>query len=234
MDNIDTKIDGIIKGIPAWSITIDPNMRLDFDALKSSALSFIEALPDIRERYRFTKQSLKRLEDNGLPKEFVSKLDLLDESKVYDGDELSQILQDMMDERSRGKYDLLIRKQAEIWRARLIEYSSKYCFPKLNKAKASAMYLFFRVIFQLPNDSPIDATKVFGGWIHPSIGVEGNSFNLSWPVIINKDGKFAVVHDFDGYFGKGYDCIGEYDYFFENFPFRSSSSLRSIVFKSLP
>lgn len=232
MDNIDTKIEHIFETMPAWSVTIDPNKSLDCDSLKLSSLTFLEALPEIRERYRFTKKSLKTLEDAGLPMNLVSMLDSFDESTVYNTDELSEILAARLGGDSKDKYELLIRKHTEIWRVRLKEYSDQYCFPKLNEAKGSALYLFLRVIFQLPKDHPIDDTKVFGGWIHPSVGVDGNYFNLSWPVTLESDGKTAVIHGFDGYFGKGYDGVGEYDYFSQNFTFRNPDTVRRLRFRS--
>ncbi len=233
MDNIDIKIDNIFRKLPNWSETINPEYQLDYHDLISSALIFIESLPEIRERYRFSKQSLKSLKDAGVPLNILERLDKIEESKVYNNEEFMKFLEIKLEKEQIDKYDLLIRKHTEVWRVKLKEYSHKDCFPNFNQAKASALYLFFRVIFQLPSDSPRDKAKVFGGWIHPSIpsvGEEISNFNLSWPVMI-KNNQEIIVQRFTGYFGKGYDAIGEYDYFIDNFDFREKEFLKSLTWK---
>lgn len=236
MNDIETKIEHIFNNIPVWSFTIDPTRQMNYDGLKLSAQIFIDALPEIREQYKITKKSLQNLEAAGLPKSLISKLKLLDETNVYSFDKLSETLTATLGDGLKKKYETLIRRHTEIWREKLKEYSGQYCFPKIDHAKASALYLFLRVIFELPKEYPADNAKVYGGWIHPSIpSIDDEDleyFDLSWPVMLTSDGKTAVIHSFVGYFGKGYDGIGEYDYFLENFSFRDSATLQNMTFSN--
>jgi hypothetical protein len=99
-------------------------------------------------------------------------------------------------------------------------YADAYCLPAFRLAKASGLYLFLRVLFDLPADAARDDVRVFGGWLHPSIGGPGDRFDLSWPVRVDTTGALHVA-PFPGYFGKGYDAAGEYDWFAATFPLRT-------------
>lgn len=109
------------------------------------------------------------------------------------------------------------------------QYHGQYCFPKLDLERASAIYLFFRVIFNLPSQQSREHVKVFGGWLHPSINTGQPYFNLSWPVNIDVDNGTLMIDRFTGYFGKGYDALGEYDYFVSLFAFRELAELGKLV-----
>ena len=110
-------------------------------------------------------------------------------------------------------------------RAEVDRYSQAHCLPRFSISEASGLYVLLRILFDLPTRHPLDATKVFGGWLHPSIGRD--PFDLSWPVAL--DGEKAVVQPFTGYRGKGYDAIGEYDWFAERFAIRPADRLRSLA-----
>jgi hypothetical protein len=103
-------------------------------------------------------------------------------------------------------------------RAEVEWYSSAFCFPRLSISEASGLYVLLRVMFDLPHAFPLAETKVFGGWIHPSIGKD--PFDLSWPVTVSPDHRVATIAPFVGYRGKGYDAVGEYDYFLGRFSIR--------------
>lgn len=118
---------------------------------------------------------------------------------------------------------------ADVRRDLIKKYHGQYCFPKLDLERASAIYLFFRIIFNLPNQQSLEHVKVFGGWLHPSINTGQAYFNLSWPVNIDVDNSTLVIDRFTGYFGKGYDALGEYDYFVSLFAFREPSELEKLV-----
>jgi hypothetical protein len=123
-----------------------------------------------------------------------------------------------------------LRLSPDARRALVEEYSAKYCFPRMDQEKASGMYVFLRVLFDLPSKHPIEDAKIFGGWMRFSAGDSGQDyFNLSWPVEIAGEPPTLTVKRFDGYSGKGYDCIGEYDYFLERFKLRSRRALENLV-----
>jgi hypothetical protein len=118
-------------------------------------------------------------------------------------------------------------------------YSNQYSFPNFDLEKASRLYLLLRVVFDLPSNHPRAKAKIFGGWLHPSIGEETTSFNLSWPVRVETvelkpDAKQMSTRElmkiarFLGYFGKGYEAIGEYEYFAKNFPFRKKEQIEKL------
>ncbi|GEM_PF-3344643 len=103
-------------------------------------------------------------------------------------------------------------------------YADMYCLPRFDLATASGLYIFLRVVFDLPTHQPRDDAKIFGGWLHPSIAKESQDFDLSWPVHAEDEGVMTV-DEFAGYFGKGYDAIGEYEWFKCNFPMRLTEVL---------
>ena len=109
------------------------------------------------------------------------------------------------------------------------QYHEKYCLPQFDLERASAIYLFFRVIFKLPDQQLRTSAKVFGGWLHPSIGTTEPYFNLSWPTKFDARNSKLPIDRFTGYSGKGYDALGEYKYFASLFPFRESSELEKLV-----
>ncbi len=105
-------------------------------------------------------------------------------------------------------------------------YSEACCFPQFDLARASGLYVLLRVVFDLPSDLPRDDAVVFGGWLHPSVGVETEWFDLAWPVYARGDDVLAVEAS-SGYFGQGYDAIGEYDWLAGAFPMRTAELLAS-------
>jgi hypothetical protein len=106
-------------------------------------------------------------------------------------------------------------------------YSDAHCFPQFDLGPASGLYVFLRVVFDLPTDLPRDDALVFGGWLHPSVGVETDRFDLAWPVHVRGDDVLAV-EGFAGYFGKGYDAVAEYDWLAGAFPRRDTDVLAAV------
>ena len=117
----------------------------------------------------------------------------------------------------------------EARRAEVQAYSAQYCFPRFDLEKASGLYLLLRIVFELPSQHPRQLAQVFGGWLHPSIGVESPYFDLSWPVKIEAGTDIVKIERFQGYSGKGYDAIGEYDYFVAHFPLRQKETLERLM-----
>jgi hypothetical protein len=109
----------------------------------------------------------------------------------------------------------------ELRRTEVATYSHAYCFPKLNLAKASGLYLLLRGVFELPREIPRGKVQVFGGWLHPSIGEPTPLFDLSWPITVEARTHTMRIHRFTGYSGREYLALDEYDYFAKNFPFRA-------------
>ena len=110
------------------------------------------------------------------------------------------------------------------------EFSAEYCLPQFDQRKASGIYLLFRLAFNLPTAFPRNETKVFGGWLHISTTKPDEPFNLSWPVAIDQRGESVRIDRFRGYRGKGYDAIGEYEYFSARFHLRSAAVLTGLKF----
>lgn len=88
----------------------------------------------------------------------------------------------------------------------------------------SKVYIFLRFLFDLPTNMPIDNIKSFGGWVRPKEITNEETYNLSWPVSVqkNEEGNLIpmVTDTFLGYFGANYDAMGEFNYFKENFTIR--------------
>lgn len=114
----------------------------------------------------------------------------------------------------------------EARRGEVERYSNEHCRPRLSLSEASGLYVLLRVLFELPTRHPLEATRVFGGWVHPSIGHD--PFDLSWPVQPTS-GHHLVVAPFTSYRGKGYDGIGEHDWFAEHFPLRTVQKLQVVA-----
>lgn len=119
--------------------------------------------------------------------------------------------------------------QPDLRKSEVEEYSRQFCFPKLQLGKASGLYLFLRIVFDLPEQFPRDHVQVFGGWLHPSIG-SSEPFRISWPVEITAglQGTETIIHPFQGYRGKGYDAAAEYEFFANTFPARQEQALAAL------
>lgn len=113
-------------------------------------------------------------------------------------------------------------------RALIAAYSAARCYPTLDYAKGSGLYLALRVLFALPPTIPMDRAKNFGGWHHPSISAGGDDFAIAWPVRIDAAGTVHVAA-FTGYFGRGWNALAEYDYFTAEFPLRARDALAKLV-----
>ena len=110
------------------------------------------------------------------------------------------------------------------------QYSANHCFPRIDLPKASGLYLLFRLVFDLPAEFPREETKVFGGWLHASTTKHSEPFDLSWPAALDLKNNTVRIDRFRGYRGKGYDAIGEYEYFLEKFHLRSPAILAKVTF----
>jgi hypothetical protein len=232
MASAELTVQALLEDLPQWSRTIDPARQVDRRALVSSAISFLEMWPEIHARYRLTDGSPVGLRADGVPSDVVEKVVSAMAGEAFDRDGLSAVLGRALGAELRGTYEASVRRHTEVWRTQLARYHSRYCFPQFDERRASAIYLFFRVIFDLPSSYPIDQAKVFGGWLHPSVDPASVTFDLSWPVVLSQQPPAIEVERYVGYFGKGYDCLGEFDYFLERFPFRNRALLQDLL-KSL-
>jgi hypothetical protein len=111
-------------------------------------------------------------------------------------------------------------------RAAVERASAEHCLPRFELGPASGLYVVLRLLFELPEAYPLAEAKVFGGWVHPTIGRD--PFNLSWPVHVDVERRSVEVDTFRGYHGKGYDALGEYDWFGTSFPIRSPELLEDL------
>jgi hypothetical protein len=119
----------------------------------------------------------------------------------------------------RATVEKFVRLPAAERRNVVATLSGQYCFPQFDLDKAGGLYLLLRLAFVLPESLPREQARVFGGWLHPSVGVPGTPFDLQWPVRPAGEGRLRIDR-FTGYSGKGYDAIGEYDYFAAGFRLR--------------
>ena len=111
-------------------------------------------------------------------------------------------------------------------------YSDRYCIRNFEAYHACGIYLLFRLAFDLPQALPRSEASVFGGWLHPSVGEPDIPFDLSWPVRVDGDHALAKVARFQGYTGKGYDALGEYEYFMKHFKLRTEAFITRMLISS--
>jgi hypothetical protein len=118
-------------------------------------------------------------------------------------------------------------------RDRIREYGERYCLRNFDEYHASGIYLLFRLAFDLPKAWPRSEARVFGGWLHPSVGDLGSPFDLSWPVArVDAHSSLVEVARFHGYSGKGYDALGEYEYLANHFHLRSETFVSRMTISS--
>ena len=120
---------------------------------------------------------------------------------------------------------MFVSRSAAVRRLFVEEYALRYCSQELDLERASGLYLLFRIVFRLPKSLNRDDARVFGGWLHPSIGSGSPTFDIAWPVRIDARTDALSVETFRGYFGKGYDALGEYDYLASRFSLRDLHDL---------
>ena len=125
--------------------------------------------------------------------------------------------------------EVLYTKHAEVK-----AFSDQHCSPEMHLSKASGLYLLLRVLFDLPMACPRERAKIFAAITHPSVADRRHPFDLSWPVAVGQDAKVLLIHRMRGHMGRGYDAVGEYDYFVEHFPFRERNLLASLAFRPAP
>ncbi|MEZ4311268.1 MAG: hypothetical protein R3F14_24770 [Polyangiaceae bacterium] len=223
----------ILDSLPDWSKTMDPRRSLDLAALRKAALALLEDLSRLRDRYQITAAGREAMLDDGVPAYLVTRLEEVDPHAVLGRAELSALLESILGAESVLGTLPGVLKHSELWRATVAAYSHAYCLPELNLAKASGIYLFFRVIFDLPTRCSIEEVKSFGGWITPFVlaDEEAEIYDLSWPV--DAAPQAIRIHRFINYVGRPYDAIGEYDFMIERFPFRPASAVQDAAFSLL-
>ena len=111
-------------------------------------------------------------------------------------------------------------------------YSAQFCDPDVIIGPASGLYVLLRVAYELSESLPRHQAKVFGGWLHPSIGTGEPTFDMSWPVHIR--GGQLQVERCRGYVMGAYDAASEAQYFAENFALRPTELLDSFAERSGP
>ena len=104
----------------------------------------------------------------------------------------------------------------------LVNYEKTFAHASDYIEQMSKVYLVLRVMYQLPQEINSSNAKVFGGWIHPSVG-NNSGFNMSWPVsaTLSLSGWQVSIQGYLGYMTRAYDAAAELDYFNSNFPKRN-------------
>ncbi|MGD1845492.1 MAG: T9SS type A sorting domain-containing protein [Salibacteraceae bacterium] len=92
-----------------------------------------------------------------------------------------------------------------------------------NLEELSKDYLLLRMIFDLPEAFDRSQVKNFGGWVHPSV-FHQEAYNLSWP-IAQTEGGLQVAGKYMGFNGRGYDPVGEFDFFAGRFQRRTPEAI---------
>lgn len=93
-----------------------------------------------------------------------------------------------------------------------------------NLEELSKTYVLMRVLFELPEAYTRNDARNFGGWVHPGALTKGE-YNLSWPIAKSEEGTLTIEGEFAGFFGRGYNAPGEFDYFAARFPRRDVSAI---------
>ena len=94
------------------------------------------------------------------------------------------------------------------------EYTRYY---KGRVAPLSKLYVMMRMLFDVPENTPMDQAKTFGGWVKPDELIAGEQTSLLWPLAMGDDRIPAVEAKFKGYMGAPYDAEAEALYFMEQF-----------------
>jgi len=104
----------------------------------------------------------------------------------------------------------------------LVNYEKTFAHASDYVEQMSKVYLVLRVMYQLPQEMNSSNAKVFGGFIHPSIG-SSSAFNMSWPISATQSpqGWQVSISGYRGYMTRAYDAAAELDYFNSNFPKRN-------------
>ncbi|MCF8309637.1 MAG: hypothetical protein K9I68_11565 [Bacteroidales bacterium] len=94
------------------------------------------------------------------------------------------------------------------------EYSTYY---KGETDALSKLYIMMRILFDVPEFTPMDQAQSFGGWIKPEQLITGEQTSLLWPLGFDEGPIPVVKHDFMGYAGTSYNAVDEAQYFMEQF-----------------
>lgn len=81
------------------------------------------------------------------------------------------------------------------------------------------VFLLMRVVFDLPDCSPLDQRRIFKGWVNWPEPDDEDSVDLSWPVGWRNGHPFLLAH-YEGADGPRYGAIEEYRDLISRFPFR--------------
>jgi hypothetical protein len=95
--------------------------------------------------------------------------------------------------------------------------------PGLVVGSESKVFLLLRIVFELPEDAPLDERRVYVGWLNWPRGENGR-VNLAWPIEWNK-GNLRLVDRLKGCVGSPYDAPAEYQHFLAHYGFRQLSHL---------
>ncbi len=108
--------------------------------------------------------------------------------------------------------DRIAAEQTSVLRAAFEEVVSIHRqSPDLERRLMATLFLVNRRVFDVPARSRRQDAKSFGGWV--GIPVSGETVDLLWPLATNKEQKFELVGQFQGYFGEVFAAVPEFDYF---------------------
>ena len=224
----------LLARLPDWSKTLDVAHQPDYAPLQAVALEILGRLPELRSSYRITDATLPGLREDGVSKESLRALARLETPEPVSEEELLAAAEARIGSAALAVHRPLLLKHTELWRAEVKAFSDQHCSPEMHLSKASGLYLLLRVLFDLPMACPRERAKIFAAITHPSVADRRHPFDLSWPVAVGQDAKVLLIHRMRGHMGRGYDAVGEYDYFVEHFPFRERNLLASLAFRSAP
>jgi hypothetical protein len=98
---------------------------------------------------------------------------------------------------------------------KLVEKLSGFSIKNFNRDIAGKIYIFNRIFCKVPEKSPSDSWKVFGGWL--GIETKDENVNSLFPLQEPNEGDLKLVNSFSGYMGPPYQGLAEFDFLIERF-----------------
>ena len=127
---------------------------------------------------------------------------LSDKQVLTDGDKLTSILK---------KYVFLKTGEAR----EIVEKLESLYQDKFDSDIAGKIYVFNRLFCNVPEKSPNEKWKFFGGWA--GVSIKNNYVNSLFPLKKLENGKLKLIYSFSGYTGPHYKGLAEFDFLLKRF-----------------
>jgi len=84
-----------------------------------------------------------------------------------------------------------------------------------NLSIGGKIYVYNRLLFEVPEKADQNNWKFFGGWI--GVPVNNGVVNPLFPLGKNQNGRLDLIYSFGGYAGPEYRGLSEFEYFLQRF-----------------